>query len=81
MAMIMKGWDEMDKKSDEESRNDANLKLNREFYGGEAQPTGWVENTSLNETVNANIEIDRQFYQDDDEFDLNNTTTIRRGNG
>ena len=61
---------------------EANIKLNQEFYGEETESSSWVKNGSRNETVNANMEIDHIFNQNDEgEFDLLNSTSLRRGNG
>lgn len=65
----------------ENQRENANIKFNQEFYGEETQPTGSIKNGSANDTDNANMQIDRIFNEEDNEFDIQNSTSIMRGNG
>lgn len=60
---------------------EANINLNREFYGEDTEPTREIKNASLNESENANMQIDRVFNEEDNEFDLLNPTFLSRGNG
>lgn len=72
---------EMDDKQDNPI-SEANLKLNQEFYGEETQPTRWIKNGSPRESENANMQIDRIFNSnDEDDSNLQNRTSLRRGNG
>lgn len=65
----------------EDHSTEANSKLNREFYGEETQPTGWINNGSANPTDNANMQIDRIFNEEDTQFDLENSASLSRSNG
>lgn len=70
----------MDKQRDENT-TEANIELNREFYGEDTQPTGWIKKSSPNDAENANMQMDRIFNEDDNEFDIQNSTSLRRSNG